>query len=414
MKNRFIYLLLVWFTFVACDKLSLDISAQEMSDSTGVDSTIIIDDNPAYSLFFSRDSLNARGMAGFLDSFSVIDYEGFSPGESFPTLNVFIGNSGMDESIKALEAINGSGYVIQCDGHNLVVAGTAETWTAMALYEMEEYLFENGFAVRGDTLTIPSCFSIVKDYDDPQLISRLIQKGLVFSLSPEFVLACPGLGNCTIGQGAVGDEAFFYVINKNGLDNQSVIFRYEIESLKWKGMSGIFNAGHSNDMAYNGDKDIIVVAHGQSQGRVLTLVRASDLSVLSDVTIEVGASSVSYNARKKQYAFSQGGTTLHFTDDNFKLIRSFSRDQVSGYTVQGMGSDDSYIYFPMSGSRNNLIVVYDWDGNYVTKLELPLSIESETLFYTAGEYYVNFNHSGSELYRINPVLYYTYEKGLTD
>lgn len=413
MKKRRSYLYLqIVLLLVSCEKYTPEVFANEPGDASAiqVDTTVYVsvDNHPEYLIVCGADSTNAKSFARFLSSFeSVLFAEDTEEEEK--EYEFIIGRTGRAESNRVSEAINGFGYMVKAELNKLIIIGSDETWTALALYAFEDYCTERGLAVKDSLLTIPGDLVLKEDYEDPQLLSRLIQKGHDFLLNPEFVLSCSGLGNCTIGQGATSDGEYFYVINKNSNDTQSIIFRFDMSSLKWKGQSGYFNAGHANDLAYNGDKDLIIVAHGQSQGQILTLVRASDLSVISDVTIDVGASSVSYNSARKLYAFSQGGTTLHFTDDSFHVVGSFKRTPPNGYTTQGMGSDDMYIYFPMSASKDNVIDVYDWEGQYVTTLQLPFSRESETLFYAAGEYYMNFNHSGSELYRINPVLYYTYD-----
>ena len=73
-----------------------------------------------------------------------------------------------------------------------------------------------------------------------------------------------------------------------------------------------------------------------------------------------------------------------------------------------MGSDDHYIYFPMSSSSDNILVVYDWNGYYIATLKINLSMESESMFYAASNYYVNFYSSGASLYKITPVLSYSF------
>lgn len=412
MKNHRSYLYLqIVFLLVSCEKYSPDVFASESGKASAnqVDTTVYVtvDNHPEYTIICGADSTNAKSLARYLSSYENVLFA--EDAGDVKEYEFIIGRTGRDESNWVAEAINGFGYMVKAELNKLIITGSDETWTALALYAFEDYCTERGLAVKDSLLTIPGDLVLKEEYEDPQLIARLIKKGYDFTLDPEFVLSCSGLGNCTIGQGATSDGEYFYVVNRNSNDTQSIIFRFEMSSLKWKGQSGYFNAGHSNDLAYNAEKDLIVVAHGQSQGQILTLVRASDLSVISDVKIDVGASSVSYNAIRKQYAFSQGGTTLHFTDDSFNLISSFKRNPPKGYTVQGMGSDDMYIYFPMSASMDNVIDVYDWEGQYIKTLKLPFSRESETLFYTAGEYYMNFNHLGSELYRINPVLYYTYD-----
>lgn len=411
MIRRFCQYLQVVFLLLSCEKYSPDVFATESDNASDiqVDTTVYVtvEDHPEYTIICGADSTNAKSFARFLSSYgSVLFEDGAGDVNDYEFI---IGRTGRPESFWALEAINGFGYIVSTEPNKLIVTGTDETWTAIALYAFEEYCIKSGVAEKDSLLTIPGSLVLKEEYEDPQLLSRLIQRGYTFTIEPEFVLSCPGLGSCTIGQGATSDGEYFYLINKNSNDTQSIIFRYDMQSLKWKGQSGYINAGHSNDLAYNKEKDLIVIAHGLSQGEILTPVRASNLAVLPDVTIGVGASSVSYNEKRKQYAFSQGGTTLHITDDSFHLVGSFKRTPPKGYTAQGMGSDDMYIYFPMSASYDNVIDVYDWDGRFVTTLNLQFALESETLFYSSGEYYMNFNHSGSELYRINPILYYTFD-----
>ena len=54
----------------------------------------------------------------------------------------------------------------------------------------------------------------------------------------------------------------------------------------------------------------------------------------------------------------------------------------------------------------NILVTYTWDGKYVGNLKIPLTIESESMFYANGEYYVVFNNNGADLYRVYPDLPY--------
>ena len=357
-----------------------------------------------WTIHYSKDSINAYGFAEFLKSFSEVH---LSSVYDMRPCDLIIGVGTDPDVDKSLESINGHGYIIKTINQRLIIAGTDETWTALALYELEDYLLKR--QTKEEVLIIPENIFIKEEFYDPKLIGRLIQKGYDFSLSLEYVLTCKKDTRCYIGQGATSDGDSFYIINKNSSDNQSILYKYDMETCKLKASSDVINTGHSNDLTYNPYSNIIVVSHGIKQGNILTLVDACSLSVISDITTSVWSSSVAFNTQKKIYAFSEGGTTLHFTDDKFNLIESFTRSDRTGHTSQGMGSDDCFIYFPMSGSKDNIIVVYDWNGSYVTTLVVPTKRESETLFYSAGEYYLNFNHSGSELYRLVPILFYSYQ-----
>jgi hypothetical protein len=74
-----------------------------------------------------------------------------------------------------------------------------------------------------------------------------------------------------------------------------------------------------------------------------------------------------------------------------------------------MGCDVDYVYFPMSGSSNNILVAYDWKGNYKKTFTLATTKESESMFEHNGVYYVNYYTSGNgaQLYRVDITLIYT-------
>lgn len=121
-----------------------------------------------------------------------------------------------------------------------------------------------------------------------------------------------------------------------------------------------------------------------------------------------------YNAKRDIYAITQSGTkfqTIH--PETFEIVNNFGRTDGMNvyYVAQGMGSDDSYVYFPMSPEsvspeNINILVACDWEGKYIRSLKIPLTYESESMFYAAGEYYVNFYHAAAVLYRVYPNLEY--------
>ena len=94
--------------------------------------------------------------------------------------------------------------------------------------------------------------------------------------------------------------------------------------------------------------------------------------------------------------------------NNVRADFNMSDGMVNTYTAQGMGSDDSYVYFPMSpksgGGTDNILCTYDWEGKHVADLHIDLNMESESMFYAGGRYYVNFYSSGARLYQITPII----------
>ena len=87
---------------------------------------------------------------------------------------------------------------------------------------------------------------------------------------------------------------------------------------------------------------------------------------------------ISYNSLRNQYVVGISGShKLRILDSKFQPvgedIEAFSG--ASNYTAQGIGTDDSYIYFLFSAGseetyKKNVIAMYDWDGNFINVIEL--------------------------------------------
>ena len=326
---------------------------------------------------------------------------------------ILVGTTGRPESNAALEKIGKNGYAITVSGGKVAVVGTNIIWTSMALKEFEKHILGNPLFHKDKDLVVPGDYSYVQSYDDPQLIAHLVQSGVEFTLNPTLILNCPGEDSITVAQGAASDGRNFYFLNRSRSDGHSIVFKYDMQSLSLVGKSKEFNAGHANDATFDHGRNRFIAAHGHSEGKILTALDPEALKVLGDIDIPVGSGAITYNKDKAKFAISQGAKTLHITDNDFNLLTSYNRNDDTGYTAQGMGSDDYYVYFPMSGKEDNILVTYDWSGNFATIIHIPLALESESMFYSAGVYYVNFyggSQKGASLYRVDPVYSYTYRE----
>lgn len=404
----FLFSLILWFLTSSCEKLTLDGYGQEADEfiKTHSPQSIIEDETGHYSLIFSSDTTNFKGLDNFLRSYSSIRILG----NESDSVIVVLGVSDYEESQVALREIDGFGFNVSVKDNLLIIVGSDETWTALALYALESALLPDDIISKDSILVIPNNLQIKRRSRDPQLLAELIREGYHFSLQSEYIMSCPGQGACTIPQGAACDGKFFYFILKNDEDTQSIVFKYDIHSLKEVKHSAILNTGHSNDMTFNPDTESLIVAHGMSQGNILTTISTKNLSIIGSNRINVGAGAITYNTRREQYALSQGGTTLHIADKDFSILHSYPRSRMNGYTAQGMGSDDSFVYFPMSGSRKNILLAYDWEGNLISTMDMGLSLESESMFYANNDYYVCFRFNGAALYRIKPILFYCFNR----
>lgn len=406
--NTFVIGLFLSSIFISCDKNEPRLNNLSIDPNSGI-AVADLSGNYACSIVYGDDLFNAMGLADGIRRVFRANLPAYHYSEEDSQQEILIGDTNRKESQQSLSYLSGDGYIIKVLNRKLVIAGTSDFWTAIALYEFQEKVLDNPQYRINNTLVIPLDFILKHETKDPQLLAFLLDNGYDFSLIREHVVTCPSYGTLNISQGATGDGNNFYFALKNSNDTSTKIFKYDISSLKSVGQTVAFNGGHSNDLTYNPESNCLYLAHGKSQGTILTIISCNDMEVVKDITIPVGAGAITYNSSRKMYAVSQGGTTLHFLDESFQVIKSFTRETITGYTAQGMGSDDSYIYFTMSGSSDNIIVVYDWAGEYVTTLTLNAASESESLFYTNGKYYINFLSTGAALFELKPDFYYQYK-----
>lgn len=220
------------------------------------------------------------------------------------------------------------------------------------------------------------------------------------------VMDCPPIGEYKVSQGAASDGKYAYFLMRKSDDSDGVVVKYDLETHEKLRVSEPFHTGHGNDMTYDSHNNYVVVAHGSSEGKILTLIDADTLEVkVQSQDIPKGAGAVTYNVDTEKYAISQGGKTLFFLTQDYELTDSFDRVTGTGYVAQGMGSDDKYIYFPMSpqnGLTDNILQTYDWNGKYIGEIHIPTKSEAETCYWVNDTFYISFymgSSKGATLYR---------------
>ena len=361
-----------------------------------------------WSIAYAKQGSDANSFVSAFSAYTGCTLRGYLASSEQNQNEILVGNTSRQETMDVMEGI-ANGFKIAFRGDKLVIAGTDDTWTAVALYEFEKRILKSKKYLDGGTLKIPSNFVLSESYDDPMTIARLLRNGYTqFSLSTEKALNCPAEGTIKVAQGAASDGTYAYFVLRNSSDDQAMVFKHDLKTGQRIAKSAVFNGGHCNDMTLNTRTSTLYVVHGSAAPKVLTPVAAGDLSVGLTKTVTVGTGAISYNSARNCYAVSQGGKNLVLCNHNFVSVQSYTRSDNTGYTAQGMGSDDHYIYFPMSSSADNILVVYDWNGYYIATLKINLSMESESMFYAAGNYYVNFYSAGATLYKITPVLNYSF------
>lgn len=259
-------------------------------------------------------------------------------------------------------------------------------------------------------------------------------------------------------------------IRKHDMDNNSIVK-----------ISEDLNLHHANDITYNPDlqyngrKGLLVVTQNHPVYTRLSFVHPDDLTVIdpeeitdlngekmdwawpvetaveetsyTDKYIEFstagigGVYSINYNPTYKKYVVGlSGGQKFTFLDASLKNEGTVysPTSKSNNFTTQGNTCDDGYIYFILYGKKMNsegpdlqynshIITVYDWDGNFVTVLEIPiesipLAQEPENISIYDNKIYISCrNGDNATVYQVDKekityaegTVVATIERGLT-
>ncbi len=315
---------------------------------------------------------------------------------------ILVGNTNRTETQEFLNSLPENSYGVKISEKKIVIVGKDNNLTMLAF---RDFMKDLGKIKEGSWI-VTEGMSFTVTFEEPLTVEKMFKEKMDITCSSKQVVHTPIRGDQRIGQGVASDGTYVYFVLRDSGDTGSVITKHRLDTGAFVAASEILDLGHGNDMTYDSKNKRLVVAHGQSEGQILTLVDADTLAFIKNINIPKGSGAITYNEKRDQYAISQGGKTLYILDSDFKLVASYTRKDSTGYTPQGMGSDDDLIYFPMSGKDDNLLVVYDWKGKYLGTITVPVDHESESMFCVNGKYYIAYNTNGEALYETSFELIY--------
>lgn len=215
-------------------------------------------------------------------------------------------------------------------------------------------------------------------------------------------------GSCTDGT-----YSYYLLLNKNVTLCKVVKVRHS--TMKVAAVSDAMYVGHGNDMTYNSDKKCLVVA--QSTGNVpkaLISIDAKTLKIIENKRITIptklagasyagtkaisGFNGIAYSSKRKQYVtLLRGSHNFVILDSEMNPIQYVKASKKNYYLTQGIDATDDYILVAQSpytaNQVYNIITVYDWDGNYISKINVKRGYEIESIFHIGSKYYAGFYRS---------------------
>ena len=199
-----------------------------------------------------------------------------------------------------------------------------------------------------------------------------------------------------------GSNYYCCLITAGGGNEKSIIQKYSIGNVSdfstWNYVksSNELNLSHSNDMQYFNGK--IYVCNTNMSPNEIIIINPSSLLVERTINIKYGATAITYNKKLNQFIIRRKTErgVFDFYDSDFNYIKSSKVIGVTYDTVQGIDSDDSYIYEMCSDTNfGNSIIVYDLKGNFIKRIGSNVMTEVEHMTNFDSYYILGFYKDGS-------------------
>lgn len=149
--------------------------------------------------------------------------------------------------------------------------------------------------------------------------------------------------------------------------------------------------------------------------KVINLENKLSLPIPSGIIYDV-----EYNAKLNKFVIATKGKKVYFaTENGGKIIVDNTQHSISladGFTFNDITSDDKYIY--VIGGKDNVtqacIYVYDWNGNYVTKVitnaaneKFTSDVNIQGMLIHNNHYYISLSRYGNEGLLIYELIFKT-------
>ena len=319
---------------------------------------------------------------------------------------ILIGETGRPETEEVKKTLPENGYAVRAVGNKIVIVGTSDALTIEAAEAFSARCLSDENFTAGD-LAVDGDLDITVETPLDGSLYSYIRSGKSFSVTLTEVAHSPAKGEYYIGQGAASDGTYaYFVLRKKQADQDYCIVTKHLLSTGEKvAESEPIYLLHGDNMTYNSKKDILVVSHCSSpETDIAKTIDPKTLTVVEQtVKLPCSFAAIAYNAEKNIYAASTGNKHMYFLDEDFNLLGDVATRYATGYTSQGMGGDNVYLYQPVSGDEDNLLIVTTWGGINICEVRLAIKGESESMFVVDGVYYVAFykKKDGAVLYRLD-------------
>lgn len=212
-------------------------------------------------------------------------------------------------------------------------------------------------------------------------------------------------------QGTCAYGKYSYHILYNRIKEKCKIIKVSLKTNKVVKISKALALDHGNDMTYDPVRKRLVVVHYGSHVRRISCVDPKTLKIISYTDIETpkkrlpgastafsksisGVTGIAYDESRDEFIASIKGARHYLVlNSDFEPQSVIKVPKNDPYVKQGMTVIDGYIIRAFSAYNKtynqNILYVYDYNGNFVKTVKLGSGYEIESLYFSGDKLYAS-------------------------
>ncbi len=324
-------------------------------------------------------------------------------------LEILVGDTNRPESAELKAEIEGNRFAIKTTDTKVIIVASNDNLIGVAVdYFIDTYLAGDNAEISEGNLILKTKINYLSENINPLYDLLTQSKSFSSSCTKLYNISRPSDTIKTV-QGGCSDGKYYYqsFIQRESDQNNNIVRIVKVDLATGKHVltSGDLDLNHSNDITYNSKTHELVVCHNAPNRTHISIIDPDTLEFIKLITIDVSIYSIDYNAKRDMYVVGiSNGQTFRFLDSDFELYDKIvyqPTELTKGYTTQGAACDDDLIYFVLY--KQNVITVYNWDGEFVSLIELDVgNVEPENITIVNSEIYVGSSGGGSTVWKVVP------------
>lgn len=385
---------------------------EKLADFIGGESKAVLVRPSKCSDAIKEDVLALRDKINQKAAFKPEMHEDIEDKGNTESFEILIGDTEREASKALIASLPEHGFGVKITDKKVVIAGTDDTMTALAIYHFYNNIMKKAKYVAKGKMTLPVGYEHIEANEDfvtaEQKLLSTKYDVKAFTASKSYFMI-QRRENYTDSQGVTYDGKYFYAALKKSVDGVEwdIIVKYDPVEKKEVLVSEDLPLDHCNDLCYNSKLKQVVAVN--MNGDLVTFIDPETLTVAEQKHVPYFTSpspyGISYNEADDTYAFLYFGITI--LDSNFNRVKVVSLDSRYDklYTAQGMDRMGDIFFVPKSyktesPEKNTIIMVYTKDGGYLRTVKLDQTNEIETMVNYDGRFWATFNFSGARIYEI--------------